>query len=241
MSSRQEEKQRRREERLAQEQAEARAAGRRRKLQLAAGVVLGLAAVAAIAVAIVAAGGGDGGGGNGAEPDAGVSSNVKLPERRIENLAAAAKAAGCVLQNAEAGPNDRNHTTEDVNNYRHNPPIFGPHDPTPAQDGVYDPGNSPRKEALVHTLEHGRVIIQYKPGLPGSDREKLEALFNEQVGEFGPGYHLVLVENNTNMPYEVAVTAWGHLLGCKDFNEKSYDAIRAFREQYTDKGPELVP
>jgi hypothetical protein len=43
------------------------------------------------------------------------------------------------------------------------------------------------------------------------------------------------------MPFQVAATAWGHLAGCKRFTDKTFDVLRAFRERYLDKGPELVP
>ena len=39
----------------------------------------------------------------------------------------------------------------------------------------------------------------------------------------------------------VAATAWQHLLGCKTFNDRTFDALRAFRAQYAGKGPESVP
>ena len=38
-----------------------------------------------------------------------------------------------------------------------------------------------------------------------------------------------------------ATNAWGHLLGCPTMNDKVFDAIRAFRANYIDKGPETVP
>jgi len=38
-----------------------------------------------------------------------------------------------------------------------------------------------------------------------------------------------------------AATAWQHLLGCPTFNDKVFDAIRAFRAQYVNKGPESIP
>jgi hypothetical protein len=31
------------------------------------------------------------------------------------------------------------------------------------------------------------------------------------------------------------------VLGCDTMNPQVYDAIRAFRARYTDKGPELIP
>jgi hypothetical protein len=33
----------------------------------------------------------------------------------------------------------------------------------------------------------------------------------------------------------------GHILRCKDVNDHTWDAIRAFKEKYRDKAPEFVP
>jgi hypothetical protein len=43
------------------------------------------------------------------------------------------------------------------------------------------------------------------------------------------------------MDYEIAAGAWGHLIGCKKVTDKTYDALRAFRDRYRDQGPEQVP
>jgi len=48
----------------------------------------------------------------------------------------------------------------------------------------------------------------------------------------------MLLFPNNNMPFEVAATSWDHLLGCKTYNNKVLDAIRAFRNTYRDKRPE---
>jgi hypothetical protein len=40
------------------------------------------------------------------------------------------------------------------------------------------------------------------------------------------------------MPYDVAVTAWGHLAGCKKMTDASFDVIRTFRDRYIDRAPE---
>ena len=90
---------------------------------------------------------------------------------------------------------------------------------------------------LVHALEHGRIELQYKPGTPAEDRRRLEQLVDELEG----GYHMLLFENDTDMPFAVAATAWGHLLGCPKMNDKVFDALRAFRKDYVDKGPETIP
>ena len=90
---------------------------------------------------------------------------------------------------------------------------------------------------LVHTLEHGRIDVQYKKGTPAADVAPLEALLAEQ----NDGYHMLLFENTTGMEPQVAATAWTHSLTCPDMNDKVFDAIRTFRARYIDKGPETVP
>ena len=87
-------------------------------------------------------------------------------------------------------------------------------------------------------MEHGRVEYQYRPGLPASDVKELQALFNEHDGQWSGGQLLLLFQNQTNMPYDVAATAWGHALGCKTFSPGVFDALRDFRLAYTNKGPE---
>src|SRR5207249_2217900 len=109
--------------------------------------------------------------------------------------------------------------------------------PVWAQDGIYAPGTTPGKEHYVHSLEHGRVEIQYRPGTTKHQRDQLETLFNEKVGGV-PGYHQLLFANNTHMPYAVAAVSWQHLLGCPKFNPRIFDAIRDFRTKYMGQAPE---
>jgi hypothetical protein len=51
----------------------------------------------------------------------------------------------------------------------------------------------------------------------------------------------MLLFPNPDMPYAVATTAWTQLMGCKQYNERVIDAIRAFRDTYRGRGPEPVP
>jgi hypothetical protein len=239
MSSRQQEKERRRQERIAREQAEAKKATSRRRLQLVAGGVLGIAAIAAVIAAIVSGGGNDG---SASGPKSGGDvAKVAIPARKISNFDEAVKAAGCTFKTYPA--EGREHLPSDSatnDKYKTNPPTSGAHRPTPAEDGIYDPGNEPAKENFVHTLEHGRIEIQYAPGTPKKTVDQLQTLFNEQLKGV-EGYHQLLFQNNTDMPYAVAATAWTQLLGCKTMNPQVFDAIRAFRERFVDKGPELIP
>ena len=236
MASRQEQKEARRQERLERERKEAAAAARRKRLQLGGGVLLAVAAVAAVAVAIAVGFGGDDGSGP-QTPDSEQVAAAKLPEQRTTDMAEAAKAAGCTLANpAFEGANheEKNFTAAD---YKTNPPTSGNHFPDWYDDGVYVPGTTPNLGMLVHTLEHGRIDIQYKKGTPASTVSRLEAL----VADMNEGYHLLLYENTTNMDAQVAATAWTHSLTCPQMNEKVFDAIRTFRQRYIDKGPETVP
>ena len=227
MASRKEEKERLRQERLEREQAAAAASGRRKRVGYVVAAVLGLAAIGAVIA--VAAGGGGGGGGGGGASDA-TFPDVDVPERKTEDLEAAAKAAACVLtepKNEGAG-----HTDKKVK-YKSNPPTSGEHDPTPAGDAVFE--KAPATEQLVHSLEHGRVVFQWSPKAPARVRGALKAVYDEDAAI------VVLAENGTNMPYEVAATAWDKLLACQKYNDRVPDALRAFRDENRLKGPEFVP
>jgi hypothetical protein len=236
MASREEEKRRRREERLAAEKKIADAAARKKRLGLAGGAVLGLAAIAAVIFAVITLAGG-GSKNNGptrvGSPTSASGPKVPIPDQKISDLNAAATAAGCVLKNP---PDEGNtHVTTAVH-YKSNPPTSGNHNPEPAQDGIYATGNQPAIEHLVHTLEHGRIEYEYKPGTPARRISQLTTLYNEK-----DGYHQLIFQNPTKMPYAVAAAAWDHYVGCPTFNDKVFDALRAFRDRYTDKAPEFFP
>ncbi len=235
MASRAEEKERRRQERMALEESERKSAARTRRLQLAGGALLGVAAVVAVVIAVTS-GGSSSSSGSGPSPSDSASSSVKLPVRKVTDLAAAAKAAGCVVKSFPL--EGRDHTTAKVT-YKTNPPTSGNHNPDPAQDGFY-PNGAPPKERNVHALEHGRIELQWKPGAPQNVINTLEAIFNEPL-KGKSGYHQLLYENNTGMPFEVAVASWQHYLGCPTWNANVIDAVRSYREQYVDKGPEFIP
>ncbi len=230
MSSRQEEKARRRREREEAERQAAAAAARTRRLRIAGGTAL-VVAIVAVAVVLVAGGGGGGGG-----PKTAAATDVTLPAPKITNLERAAKRGGCTVRGFPAAAGD--HVTTSVS-YRTNPPTSGPHNPVPAQDGIYDPGNAPAAGSYVHALEHGRVEIQYRRGAPKRTIDTLTALFDEPINGT-PGYHALLFENNTGMKSPVAITAWANMITCPDLDPAAIDALRDFRTRWTDKGPEFV-
>jgi Protein of unknown function (DUF3105) len=151
------------------------------------------------------------------------------------DLQTAAEEAGCELQldlpdegNTHIQPGD------DPPDYETNPPTSGDHIVAPLQtaDGAYlnpiDPIN------FVHALEHGRIEIQYDPNLPEEDQLLLKGVFDESPAG-------MLMFPNSDMPYDVAVTAWTNMVTCERFDPAVVDVIRDFRDTYRGQGPEPVP
>ncbi len=221
---------------MAREEADRKAAARRKRLQYVFGGLLAVAIVGGI-IAVVALGLG-GGGDDPAEPKqaSDIATTVELPAQKIGDLEAAAKAAGCTLDNPEIEGSTHETKNFKAGDYKTNPPTSGNHNPDWYQDGIYAPGDTPRLGMLVHTLEHGRIDVQYKKGTSEADVAKLEALLGES-----DGYHMLLFENTTGMDAAVAATAWGHSVTCPTMNDSVFDALRTFRSSYIDKGPEAVP
>jgi hypothetical protein len=232
MSSRQEEKERRRKEREAAEQAAKASAKRRTRLQLVFGAVLVvvlLGAGTALAVGVL---GGDDGGTSGGGGD-----TAAIPKLQEGDLKKAAAAANCDLK--ENLPNEgRNHEEKEfkASDYKQNPPTSGNHFPEWYQDGEYEPGDTPELGKVVHALEHGRIELQYAPGTPANTVAQLRSVFNEM----DDGYHMLLFENGTKMPYAVAMTAWDNMIGCKTVTPAMFDALRDFTKAHIDQGPEVV-
>jgi len=234
MSSRQEEKERRKRERQEREAAEKAKAASRKRTQMVLGGLLGAGAlVAVIVVLVVVVFSGDGND----EKDIPAGS-AAIPAQKTSDVKEAAQLAGCTyepkLANEGSGHEEKDFKASD---YKQNPPTSGNHFPEWYDDGIYASGNTPELGKLVHTLEHGRIDIQYKPGTPATTIAQLETLYNEMDG----GHHLLLFENTTGMKYAVAATAWDASLGCPTMKPEVFDAIRAFRTEHIDKGPEVVP
>ncbi|HEX2084743.1 MAG TPA: DUF3105 domain-containing protein [Solirubrobacteraceae bacterium] len=222
MASRKEEKERLRREREELERKHRAEETRRKRIATALGAVLAVAVIAVVVFAVTS-----GGDDENAEPTQPTSAEARIPARQTEDLDEAARAAGCeVEQHPDEG---RGHTSAPVT-YKTNPPTSGAHADFDSQVGVYE--EPPKVEETVHALEHGRVNIQYKPGTPPPRVAQLETLLNEKLRNQA-GYGTLLFENQTNMPYAVAATMWRRSITCPSWNDKIFDALRAFREKAT--------
>ena len=241
MSHRRDQKEALRREREERER-QAREAGQRKKLvgYGAAGALV----VAVIVILVLTMGGSDGANGDG--PNA--SSDVfpgggSIPEQVEFEVGPAAEAAGCELeQHKGSGTQDHTTSIDEKVDYDTNPPTTGRHFQIPAEDGAY--GEAPPDETVVHALEHGRVVVWFKPRLPEDQRADLKAWFDKDEG-----FQTLLVPRR-DMPYQIAVSAWngeptpngtGRLMTCEEVTDKTWDALQAFADEHRSRGPEPVP
>lgn len=205
----------------------------RRRLFAVYGVagLIGLLVVAGI-VALIAGSGGGGGGGeahinqasgssNGVKPDE--RTGTPPPEVKVTDLKQAAKKAGCTLRlHLKDEGHEHISPTAATPDYKTNPPTSGNHVEPPYQqaDGAYS--EMPGEIFIVHSLEHGRMEIQYSPELPEEDQLALKGLYETMYGG-------TLLFPNENMDYEVAATTWTNLMGCPKYKgDITLDAIRDF-------------
>jgi NAD(P)H-dependent FMN reductase len=170
-------------------------------------------------------------------PDKGL---FKVPED-VDDVDEGAAAADCELKSFKANSNEHVTKLDGPVHYLSDPPTSGRHDPVPAEDGAYSV--APDVQQLVHTLEHSRVIVWFKPDLPTEARASLKAYYDHDS-------QLMVLVPDTSMEYAVAATAWnrkpgrygtGRLLGCAEYSGDVFTALEAFKKANRGKGPELVP
>jgi hypothetical protein len=226
----------RRQERIEAEGEEA--SGNRNRLIVGYAIASTVVLAIAILVIVLVSGGGEDSGGvakgdahinlnasigstNGVEPDN--RAGTPAPAVAVANLAAAAKQAGCDLRlKLKDEGNEHIPVGSPPPDYKTNPPTSGAHVEPPYQqaDGAYK--EMPAEIDIVHSLEHGRLEVQYAPDLPEADQLGLKGLYDTMYGA-------TLLFPNDKMPYEVAATTWTNLLGCPSYKgDVTLDAIRAF-------------
>lgn len=232
--------------REAREEKERQQAGAdRRRLMIGYGVAgaIGLAVVIGIVAVIVSAAGKNNSGDAHINQASGSTNGVQPDKRtgpapapiKVSNLKEAAKKAGCDLR---LNLPEEGHThippTAATPNYGTNPPTSGNHVEPPFQqaDGAYS--EMPQEIDFVHSLEHGRLELQYSPSLP-------EGQQLEMVGLYDSLYGATLLFPNENMPYAVAATTWRNLIGCNEYKGSiTLDALRDFGKLNWGHGREPV-
>lgn len=232
------ERERLRQERIAAEQN----AGKsdRNRLLIGYAVVSTVVLAAAVLIFVLVSGGGDDSGAssgdahintntqvgntNGVTPDE--RAGIAPPAVKVTDLDEAAKKAGCEVK-LELKDEGNTHLARgsEPPEYGTNPPTSGNHVEAPYQqaDGAYS--ESPDPMNVVHSLEHGRLAIQYSPDLPEQDQLELKGLYDTMYGAS-------LLFPNEEMPYAVAATTWTNMIGCDEYKgAATLDAIRAFGKE----------
>lgn len=117
--------------------------------------------------------------------------------------------------------------------YQSNPPTSGDHWPVPLSDGVHN--TEKPDEAVVHSLEHGRVWVSYKPSIPEQTKKALEELLKKYNGT-------VLTPRSAN-DTDIALAAWNRLdtFDLDPDGTFSEQRIIDFIKRWRNKGPEFVP
>jgi hypothetical protein len=112
--------------------------------------------------------------------------------------------------------------------YESNPPTSGIHNSNWIDPGVYTRVQA--REKLVHSLEHGMVVIYYdKPTVPVA-----EAL-DHWAGQFGAPWSGVVVAPKPGLGETIILAAWRRTLTLDPFDG---DAGAAFIDAYRGRGPE---
>lgn len=237
---REEERERLRQARQERESGQAKSEKRRLFAVYGAAGIIGLLVVAGI-VAAIASSGGDSGGESHINLASGSSNGFKPDERtgtsppavKVANLQQAAKKAGCTLRlNLKEEGHAHIPPTAPTPDYKTSPPTSGNHVEPPYQqaDGAYS--EMPSEIFIVHSLEHGRMEIQYSPELAEEDQLALKGLYDTM-------YKGTLLFPNENMDYQVAATTWRNLMGCSEYKgAATLDAIRAFGKAKWGQGRE---
>jgi hypothetical protein len=92
-------------------------------------------------------------------------------------------------------------------------------------DGSHIGRRTPSVDATTHALLHGRVLIQYRPGLAEADVRALDRLVEDDSDR------VVGFANQTGMTPPVAATAYLSLLTCPGVTAGTLHALRVFRDR----------
>ncbi len=113
-------------------------------------------------------------------------------------------------------------------NYLGDPPTSGVHDPDWVTPGGY---GSPRvREKLVHSLEHGMVVIYYDAPPAAS-----LATLKDWAGLYGAPWSGIVLVRKPGLGEAVILTAWRRLMRLDSFDAA---AAAAFIDAFRGRGPE---
>lgn len=139
-----------------------------------------------------------------------------------------------LLQDVEQFPSQgRNHVERGTDvNYSTMPPTSGPHYAGTVGAGFYE--QTPQLGNLVHTLEHGAVVIYYDPAaLTPEAEQSLKEWASVHTGTWQSVVVVPHPQENPDAPY--VLTAWRHML---EMDQYDPEVVQAFLAEYLGRGPE---
>ena len=152
----------------------------------------------------------------------------------IESAALDDSGDGEALASVEQFPNDGTEhvpPSQDLE-YAQSPPLSGPHYDRPTQGGFYE--NPQPAGNIVHSLEHGAVVIYYnESAMNESTRTSLQAFADTHTGTWRSV--IVVPNENASAEADFVLTAWRNRMYMD-----SYDAqvVFEFLSEFLGRGPE---
>ena len=114
--------------------------------------------------------------------------------------------------------------------YEVDPPAGGNHDPAAVPAGVYgDQTGIPTDQKLVHSLEHGFVILWHRPDISEEEKAEIREVFENHSAD------VLVVPRPSLQQQKVVATSWGKRLLC---GEVEGDRLSQFVELYRNESPE---
>lgn len=118
--------------------------------------------------------------------------------------------------------------------YQYMPPSGGPHYDDWVNGGYFEEGNAPPLGELVHSLEHGAVIVWYDPAEITPDAsESMRAWGRTHRADFGSVIAVPNPVEDPEAPY--VLTAWERRLTMEEYDVQT---VRQFAAEYLGRGPE---
>jgi hypothetical protein len=157
---------------------------------------------------------------------------VTPSQAALEDLKLPAHGDTTLLTNVITPPDEgRDHIWPDHPvEYKTMPPTSGPHFPDPTAPGFYT--TRPAFGYLVHSLEHGSVVVYYDPSQLTPEIERSLKAFIKANSD--PEVGIVAVPD-ADFEYPFILTAWDKML---QLNKYDPQVVRAFLAEFLGRGPE---
>ena len=159
---------------------------------------------------------------------AGVVAASAIGDRRAEDEDRQRLTAGSCTYDTEHDPLTVDNHVPPAR-YEVDPPAGGDHDPASVPAGFYsDRPTTPPDAQLVHSLEHGLVVVWHQPDLTEAELADLRAVFDEDDQD-------VVVVPRPSLDLKVAATSWERRLRC---GEVEQNTLSEFVDLYRNQSPE---